>query len=215
MCRQTVVLDLDKKYEDHGIVLDFLPQGHPDDRRPIHLREPLAQILGDTFFTLLEVVPNEGTEFSPHDRVFIGKGERKQVERVKRRIGYDELSAAAKSELVPAVEELIDKDPERFLEFFNKAGPVTSRFHQLELIPGIGKKLMWAILEERKKAPFKDFKDLNKRLTALPHPKRMIAKRIEMELQEADKYSIFARRPSRERLPRRHGGGAGPSRRYS
>lgn len=206
---------MDKKYEDHGVVLDFLPQGRSDDRRPIHLREPVAQILGDTFFTLLEVVPNEGVEFSLHDRVFIGKGERKQVERVKRRVGYEELTAAAKSELVPVVEELVDKDPERFLEFFNKAGPVTSRFHQLELIPGIGKKLMWAILEERKKGPFQSFEDLSKRLRALPHPKKMIAKRVEIELQGADKYSIFARRPSREYPPRRRGGGVGPSRRYS
>ncbi|MDI6883858.1 MAG: DUF655 domain-containing protein [Hadesarchaea archaeon] len=188
---------VEKKYEDRGIVLDFLPQGHPSDPRPIHLREPIAQILGDTFFTLLEVVPLKGITLTPHERVFIGKGERAKVERIKRRVGYEELTAAAKAELPSAVESLIAESPERFIEFFNRAAPLTTRFHQLELIPGIGKKLMWAVLEERKKGPFADFDDLEKRVKGLTHPKSLIAKRMEIELQGADKYKIFVRPPSR------------------
>jgi putative nucleotide binding protein len=204
------VRSLNKKYEEHGIVLDFLPQGHPEDRRPIHLREPVAQILGDTFFTLLEVVPNSGVTLTLHERVSIARDERTKIQRVKRRTGYEELTAAAKAELPAAVEKLIDQNPDKFLEFFNRAVPVSTRFHQLELIPGVGKKIMWAILEEREKSPFKSFEDLSKRLKSLPHPKRMIAKRVEKELQGADKYSIFVRRPSR----RRDAGGE-PFRRYS
>lgn len=189
---------VDKKYEDRGIVLDFLLQGHPSDPRPIHLREPIAQILGDTFFTLLEIVPMRGVTFTPHERVFIGKGERDKVERIKRRVGYEELTAAAKAELPVAIEELIKEAPERFIEFFNRAAPLTTRFHQLELIPGIGKKLMWAIIEERKKGPFADFEDLNKRVKGLTNPKSIIAKRITMELEGVDKYRIFVRPPSRK-----------------
>ncbi len=188
---------VDKKYEDRGIVLDFLLQGHPSDPRPIHLREPIAQILGDTFFTLLEIVPMMGATFTLHERVFIGKGERDKVERIKRRVGYDELTAAAKAELPVAIEELINDAPERFIEFFNRAAPLTTRFHQLELIPGIGKKLMWTIIEERKKGPFADFGDLEKRAKGLSNPKSLIAKRITMELEGGDKYCIFVRPPSR------------------
>lgn len=188
---------VNKKYEDRGIVLDFLLQGHPSDPRPIHLREPIAQILGDTFFTLLEIVPMKEATFTLHERVFIGKGERDKVERIKRRVGYDELTAAAKAELPVAIEELIKEVPERFIEFFNRAAPLTTRFHQLELIPGIGKKLMWAIIEERKKGPFADFEDLAKRVKGLSNPKSLIAKRITMELEGVDKYRIFVRPPSR------------------
>jgi len=188
---------VDKKYEDRGIVLDFLPQGHPNDPRPIHLREPIAQILGDTFFTLLEVVPLRGVVFTPHERVFIGKGERDKVERIKRRIGYEELTAAAKSELPVAIERLIDESSERFIEFFNRAAPLTVRFHQLELIPGIGKKLMWAILEERKKGPFADFEDMKRRVRGLTNPKSLIAKRVVKELEGADRYRIFVRPPAK------------------
>ncbi len=188
---------VDKKYEDRGIVLDFLPQGHPSDPRPIHLREPMAQILGDTFFTLLEIVPIKEVTFTPHERVFIGKGERDKVERIKRRVGYEELTAAAKAELPVAIEGLINEAPERFIEFFNRAAPLTTRFHQLELIPGIGKKLMWAVIEERKKGPFADFDDLNKRVKGLTNPKSLIAKRITMELEGVDRYRVFVRPPSR------------------
>lgn len=188
---------VDKKYEDRGIVLDFLPQGHPNDPRPIHLREPIAQILGDTFFTLLEVVPLRGVVFTPHERVFIGKGERDKVERIKRRIGCEELTAAAKSELPVAIEQLIDESSERFIEFFNRAAPLTVRFHQLELIPGIGKKLMWAILEERKKGPFADFEDIKRRVRGLTNPKSLIAKRVVKELEGADRYRIFVRPPAK------------------
>jgi len=188
---------LEKKYEDRGIVLDFLPQGNPNDLRPVHLREPVAQILGDTFFTLLEAVPQEGVTFSPREIVFIGKGERDKVDRIKRRIGYEDLTAAAKAELPSAIETLISEHPERFVEFFNRAGPITTRFHQLELLPGVGKKLMWTIIEERNKAPFTDFQDLERRVKGLVNPKAMIAKRIESEMRGDDKYRIFVRPPSR------------------
>ena len=191
-----------KKYEDHGIVLDFLLQGHPDDPRPIHLREPIAQILGDAFFTLLEAVPMKDVVLIPHERVYIGKDRRDKVERIRRRIGHGELTAAAKAELPTAVEELINEAPERFIEFFNLAAPLSTRFHQLELIPGIGKKLMWNILEERKLGPFADFKDLTNRVKALSHPEKLVAKRIVMELEGVDRYRVFVRPPAR-----RHEGG--------
>lgn len=186
-----------KKYEDRGIVLDFLPQGKADDPRPIHLREQLAQVLGDTFFTLLEVVPKEDVTLTPHELVAIGKEQRDKVDRVKHRVSYTELSAAAKAELPSAVEKLINESPDRFLDFFNRAPPITTRFHQLELLPGIGKKLMWAIIEERKKGPFKSFQDLEKRVKGLSDAKKMIAKRVVMELEGVDKYRAFVRPPSR------------------
>ena len=65
----------------------------------------------------------------------------------------------------------------------------------LELIPGLGKKTMWAVLEERKKGPFKDYSDLSKRVPALKHPEKVIGKRIEDELSDpAQKYHIFVSR---------------------
>jgi putative nucleotide binding protein len=187
-----------KKFEDYGIVLDFLPQGHPNDPRPLHLREPVVQLLGEDFFTLLEVIPKREARFEPQERVFIGKGERDKVERIRRRIGYEDLTSAAKAELPSAVRRLVEGHPERFLEFFNRAGPLTTRFHQLELIPGIGKKLMWSILEEREKAPFSSLEDLKSRVRGLGDLREMVAGRVVRELQGEDRYRIFVRPPSKK-----------------
>ncbi|MHA1628104.1 MAG: DUF655 domain-containing protein, partial [Candidatus Baldrarchaeia archaeon] len=70
--------------------------------------------------------------------------------------------------------------------------PITMRMHQLELLPGIGKKIMWEILEERKKKPFESFKDLTSRIK-MPDPVKAIVKRILIELEGEDKYYLFVR----------------------
>src|SRR5207237_9400470 len=54
----------------------------------------------------------------------------------------------------------------------------------LELLPGLGKKTMWAILEERKKGVFKSFQDLDQRVPSIHHPEKLVAKRIEMEISD-------------------------------
>ena len=80
---------------------------------------------------------------------------------------------------------------QRFVEFFNKAQPLSTRMHQLELLPGLGKKHMWEIIEERKGEPFKDFNDLKKRVKLMPDPEKVIMKRILQELDGTEKHNIF------------------------
>jgi putative nucleotide binding protein len=54
---------------------------------------------------------------------------------------------------------------------------------------------MWAIIEERKKGAFTDYEDLVKRVPALKHPDKLLAKRIEDELSDpSQKYHIFVSR---------------------
>lgn len=185
--------EVDKeKLEDYAYVLDFLPYGHPDDKRPIHKREPLAQVVGEKYFTLLEVSIKKGQQPIVMDRLYIGKGERDVVNKIKRRLRYDQLTPAAKSELPYVLEHIVKQQEERFVEFFNKAESITTRLHQLELLPGIGKKTMWAIIEERKKEPFKSFEDIARRVKGLQHPEKYIVNRIIYELQNPNtKYKLF------------------------
>jgi putative nucleotide binding protein len=183
---------MQKKYEDFGIVLDFLPHGSPSDPRPIHLREPVAQVLGETFFTLLEVVPAKDVTLQSQERVSLGKETRDKVERIRQRIGYDDLTATAKNELPHAIQKAIEVNESKFVEFFNKAGPLTTRLHQLELLPGVGKKLMWTILQEREKGPFKSLADIEERIKGLD-AKGSLVKRILLEIQGKDAYFLFVR----------------------
>jgi putative nucleotide binding protein len=88
------------------------------------------------------------------------------------------------------IESVVGANEERFVKFFNTAGPITTRLHQLQILPGIGKKTMWEILEERKKKPFSSFNDLADRVR-IQDPKKIVVKRVLMELQGEDKYQVF------------------------
>ena len=129
--------------------------------------------------------------------MYIGKDidKRDVIMHVKRRVGYDELTTAAQNELPFVIGQVLKDKEEKFIRLFNEAQAITTRFHMLELLPGLGKKTMWAILEERKKGPFKSFEDLAKRVSAIRHPDKLIAKRIEMEIANpGEKYHIFVAR---------------------
>ena len=188
--------------EETAIVLDFLPKGKSSAHKP----EPLAQVLGKRFFTLLEVVPKADLKIM--EEVSIGKEERDKIEFIKKRVTYKELTSTAVAEINKAIEKIIHDDNQRFLDFFNKSGSISIRMHQLELLPGLGKKHMLDLLDERKKKPFESFEDIEKRIKLMPNPVQTIVKRILMELQEDDlKHYIFARPPYQER-------GFQPRRRY-
>jgi putative nucleotide binding protein len=180
----------DKK-EVNAIVLDILMKGHPDDPRPVFKREPIIQAVGVSQFKLLELVP-KSLEIQIHENVYIGDGEREKIERVKRRISYDELTQTSRVELPFVVDQLVaEKEPE-FVQFFNKSISITPKLHMLHLLPGIGKKLMWEILKEREKKPFDSFADISHRIKSIPHPEKMVANRIMEELQDPNvKYHVF------------------------
>jgi putative nucleotide binding protein len=181
-----------EKKEVNAIVLDVLMKGHMDDPRPQFKREPVVQAMGLEQFKLLELIPKPGVVINLHDKVYIGDSERDKIERVKRRIGYDELTPTAKGELPFMIEQVVTDRQQDFVTFFNKAISITPKLHMLHLLPGIGKKLMWEVLESRNKKPFESFADISTRIKSIPHPEKMIQARIMEELQDKDvKYHLF------------------------
>lgn len=173
--------------DDYIIVLDFLAHGKAGDRRS----EAVAQGIGDKFFNLLEVSIKDGIAVKTKDRLYIGDKERNEVSYIRGRISYEELTSYAKDMLEEIITEIISKDEKRFVDFFNKAGPISTRMHTLELLPGVGKRHLWDIIGERRKKPFESFKDVQDRVEMLPDPKRMIIKRIIDELQSKDRHRLF------------------------
>jgi len=184
-----------EKKEVNAIVLDVLMKGHAEDPRPTFKREPVVQAMGIEQFKLLELVPKLTAAIDLHEKVYIGDAERDKIERVKRRIGYAELTHTAQGELPFVIEEVIKSREQDFVTFFNKSISITPKLHMLHLLPGIGKKLMWEILEERNKKPFISLADISARIKSIPHPEKMIQARILEELQEKDiKYHLFTTR---------------------
>jgi len=178
------------------MVLDYLPYGHLSEAMSSYQKKALVQGVGDTNFVLMEMTPKEGAVPQVGEKVYIGTGERDVIDHVNRRISYDELTNSAKIELTFEIQKIVLDKEERYVRFFNEAGPLTTRMHALELLPGIGKKLMWAILNERKRGPFKSFEDLTERVKSLHNPEKLIARRIEDELMDDKiKYRIFTTEP--------------------
>ncbi|MDP3728530.1 MAG: DUF655 domain-containing protein [bacterium] len=179
--------------EEFVVVLDFLPNGYPFDSRPSFRKGPIAQALSKINFTLLEIIPKQGIILQASEEVYIGEGKRDKVHHVVGRISSERLTQTAKGELEHVVKKLVIENPERFVEFFNKAGPISTRMHQIELLPGIGKKHMWEILEAREEKLFESFEDIKTRVNLIPDPMKSIVKRVIMEINEEDKYRIFVR----------------------
>ncbi|MCG7840353.1 MAG: DUF655 domain-containing protein [Methanomassiliicoccales archaeon] len=181
--------------EDYAHILDYLPQGLPSERG--FRKDPVAYALGGTEFKLFELVPKPDVIINLGETVYIGKDmdKRDKVLHVKRRVSYEELTAGAQSELPYVIVEVIKETEARYVQFFNEAQSVTTRYHMLELLPGLGKKTMWAILDERKKGPFTSFADIAARIPTFKHPEKVVAKRIESELSDpTQKYRIFVSR---------------------
>jgi len=186
-------MEKEKRYEEHAYVLDYLPYGRPG-ARPSYRAGALIQVVGEEFFTLLEATVREGLVLKPYDRVYVGKESREQITYIMGRINYDELTSSAKLELPTAIEKIVLNREQWFINFFNTAQAITPRMHALELIPGIGKKYMWQIINEREKNLFKNFDDLQQRAN-IPSPAKLVTKRILEEMSGESKYRLFTRAP--------------------
>ena len=180
-----------KEREDYAIVLDFLPNGYSNDDRPMFKKTPIVQAIGKNNFTLLELVPKKDIFLQPSQEVYIGDKERDKIHHINGRLVLNRLTPTAKAEIEPLVQKIVRENQTRFIDFFNNAQPLSTRMHSLELLPGLGKKHMWQILEERRGEPFTSFINLKDRVKLMPDPEKIIIKRILKELEREEKHYIF------------------------
>lgn len=176
-----------KDKEEYAIVLDYLPYGYPLEKKMM----PIAQAVGKKNFTLLELVPRRGIKLEQGEEVYIGEGKRDKVYYILGKLQFSKITESAKNFLENYIQKQIDADEKKFVDFFNNAQPINTRLHQLELLPGFGKKHTQAILDERAKKPFESFEDLKKRISNLPDPKTAIVKRITEEVKGEERHYLF------------------------
>lgn len=177
--------------EENAVVLDFLPHGYPFDNRPSHIKTPVVQAMGTKRFTLLELCPKKGVFLQPNATVYIGDGKREEIHHILGKLQYDKITNTGLSTLEHILKEIVKGKEKDFVNFFNKAQPITIRMHQLELLPGLGKKHMNAIIEARKDEEFTSFEDLKTRVKLIPDPEKVILRRIMLELEGKEKHKIF------------------------
>jgi len=187
--------DADGTEVRYAVILDHLPHGRADDDRPRHRKSPLAYAIGERDFRLFEITLEDDADVSIGDRIVIGPTEARDAVSGFKQVMYDDLSNTATAELEYAIEEIIDENERRFVDFYNDAQPITLRLHQLNLLPGIGKKLRNNVLDQRKRGPFESFEDLEDRISGLHRPKEVLIERIIEELRDDDlKYKAFVGR---------------------
>ncbi len=175
--------------EDYAIILDYLQYGYPMERT----NSPIAQAVGVSTFILLELIPRRGISLAPKEKVYIGPEKREKIYFIKGRLSKEKLTETAKTALQEFIEEVVSAREKEFVEFFNKAQPINTRLHQLELLPGFGKKHTHEILEAREQKVFESFDDIKSRVKSVPDPKKAIEKRITEELIERQRFNLFVR----------------------
>lgn len=106
---------------------------------------------------------------------------------------YEKISSSAQTELQNVVETIVTENESKFVEYLNKAQPLTPRIHALELIPGIGKTYMKTMLEEREKKLFESYEDLQERV-GFKEPIKHITERIMDEITGESRMNLFVKR---------------------
>jgi len=190
--RRSSETDERKQYEEKIVILDYLPHGRGMGRGG---NDPIIIGVGSTLFTLLEVTVSPGEQFIPLDEVMIGKERDRCIKHINRRIGSEDLTIDARDKMQDAIQQIIATQEKRFINFFNRAGSISIKKHSLELIPGIGQKTMWLIIQERKLSPFISFEDLEERAGLSDIP-QLINKRIINELEGDERHFLFTRKKS-------------------
>lgn len=175
--------------EEYAIILDYLPNGYPLERKML----PVAQAIGKKNFTLLQLVPRRGINLKLKETVYIGEGRRDKIYYILGKLPKEKLTETAKLQIAEFVQEAVQETEKKFVDFFNEAEAINTRLHQLELIPGFGKKHTKEIIEERKKKKFDSFEDMKKRLPHLPEPRKAIEKRLLQELTIDERNNLFVR----------------------
>lgn len=183
--------------EEYSRVLDYLPQG----KTVGNSGEGLIQLIGESYFTLLEATVKQGHTIVPGNRIYVGRETRDIIQKILGRISYEKLTSSAKDSLLDVVKNIVESRESYFVTFINKAGSISMRIHTLDLLPGVGKKTIKTILEERDNKPFADFNDLKERVSGLD-PAAVLAHRIVNEIKGEEKYYLFTKPPFK---PERNG----------
>ncbi|HPD81663.1 MAG TPA: DUF655 domain-containing protein [Candidatus Pacearchaeota archaeon] len=173
--------------EENVIILEYLPNGYPLEKKMM----PIAQAIGENNLILLELVPRRGVELKIGEKVYIGEGKRDKIYYILGRLHREKLTESAKRQLEEFISNLVKERENEYVEFFNKSDAINKRVHQIELLPGLGKKHMQEILKQRQEKPFESFKDIKSRIQNLPDPEKAIKKRIFQELTNMERYNLF------------------------
>ena len=99
--------------EEKAIIIDFLPHGYPLETKRI----PIAQAIGTSYFTLLELVPRKGIKLELKEEVYIGPNRRDKIYFIRGRLQKSKLTETAKLQIKDFAERIVNEQEKRFVDF--------------------------------------------------------------------------------------------------
>jgi len=171
--------------EEYVIVIEYLPNGYPLEKKMM----PIVQAVGTVNLTLLELVPRRGVSIVLGQKVYIGEGKREEIYYILGRLHREKLTEPAKEQLKELIKKIVKE--KKHIDFFNNSEAINKKVHQIELLPGFGKKHMQEILAKRKEKSFESYEDMKNRIQNLPDPEKAIERRIFQELTTFERYNLF------------------------
>jgi len=174
-------------------ILDILQHGGVD--KAGHQWNPIAQIVEGSKFQLYEIRLNKSriADRKLQEKIVVNENQN-IFERIQRKITFLDLTPTSSSTLDLVIGQYVNENEPRFIEFINKSGPITIKRHSLEILPGIGKKLMWEIINNRERPPFTSFDDLHSRVPGFK-PVETFTRRIVDEIRDDElKHYLFVKR---------------------
>jgi putative nucleotide binding protein len=95
---------------------------------------------------------------------------------------YRELPNQAQAAIVDVMKEILSENPKTCLEFYNRAGPVSLKYHAFQLLPGVGPRKATQMVKSRVSAGWMTFEEVDEACTI--DSLQLIVERLVEELQD-------------------------------
>jgi putative nucleotide binding protein len=173
------------------LVLDYYPQGKSLSRKSAEAFNPLVVVISINQMQFFDIILARRKDIQVSQSLNIS--ELKSILLKINKIGFNELSDSAVEILPEMIKKIVSLTESRFINFLNNARPLTTQMHQLQLLPGIGNKRLWQIIEARRKKPIESFIDFTER-TGISDPIGLFSNRILQEIKGGEKYQLFIKK---------------------
>lgn len=182
------------EHEPKGIIIeiyeDFLPAGVKSSGG-YRKRFQVVTVVGTQKFSILRIYMKKHLNTIAMGDTIDLEEHRNNFQLVKK-LRSSEWSSTLKDEIMDCVAKIVKNEEVKFVDFFNKAHLITTKLHQLKLLPTVGEKRVVQILKIRDQQEFISYDDIQERLGM--DPVEIISKRILEELENDEKYVLFTKR---------------------
>lgn len=126
--------------------------------------------------------PGSGPLAAGHRLAMATEGEDAEITMILGKDRFRELPNSANMALLEVIKDILRDNPEPALEFYNRAGPVSLKFHAFQMLPGIGPRKAKQMFQSRTSMGWDTFEEVDEACTV--DSLQLIAERLVEELED-------------------------------